>query len=205
LARIRELQPQGPYHLLGYSMGGLVAQGVATALQAAGEEIALLALLDSFPGAWARRGPRPDDRPAVLRSLLSILGRPVPTQNAPEELTHARFAELVRQVPDLPGSLDDAELAALVEVTANNRRLLGEFAPTPYRGDLLIFSAAHDPDAQPGRHGTWRPYVEGRIDNHDVPCTHGEMTGPAALGLIGPVLDRRLRTTASASDRRNPA
>ncbi|GAA2477041.1 amino acid adenylation domain-containing protein [Streptomyces longisporus] len=205
LARIRELQPRGPYHLLGYSMGGLVAQGVATALQAAGEEVALLALLDSFPGAWARRGPRPDDRPAVLRSLLSILGRPVPTRNATEELTQARFAELVRQVSDLPGSLDDAELAALVEVTASNRRLLADFAPTPYRGDLLIFTAAHDPDAQPGRHGTWRPYVEGRIDNHDIPCTHGEMTGPAALGLIGPVLDRRLRTTASASDRRNPA
>ena len=205
LARIRELQRQGPYHLLGYSMGGLVAQGVATALQAAGEEIALLALLDSFPGAWARRGPRPDDRPALLRSLLGILGRPVPTENATQALTHARFAELVRQVPDLPGSLDDAELAALVEVTANNRRLLGEFAPTRYRGDLLIFTAAHDPDAHPGRHDAWRPYVEGRIDNHDIPCTHGEMTGPSALGLIGPVLDRRLRTTASASDRRNPA
>ncbi|MGW2566254.1 amino acid adenylation domain-containing protein [Streptomyces sp. NPDC001537] len=203
LARIRELQPYGPYHLLGYSMGGLVAQGVATALEEAGEEVALLALLDSFPGAWARRGPRPDDRPAVLRSLLSILGRPVPTQNTTQELTHARFAELVRQVPDLPGSLDDAELAALVEVTANNRRLLGEIALTPYRGDLLIFTATHDPDAHPGRHGTWRPYVEGRIDNHDIPCTHGQMTGAAALGLIGPVLDRRLRTTAS--DRRDPA
>jgi amino acid adenylation domain-containing protein len=206
LARIRELQPQGPYHLLGYSMGGLVAHGVATALQAAGEEVALLALLDSFPGAWARRGPRPDDRPAVLRSLLTVLGRPVP--DAGEAMTDARFAELVRQVPDLPGSLDDAELAALVDVTADNRRLLGEFAPTPYRGDLLLFTAAHDPDAHPDRPGLWRPYIEGRIDNHDIPCTHGEMTGPASLGLIGAVLDRRLRATAasvSVSDRRNPA
>ncbi|MCT9078844.1 amino acid adenylation domain-containing protein [Streptomyces fulvoviolaceus] len=198
-ARIREVQPQGPYHLLGYSMGGLVAHGVATTLQAAGEEVALLAVLDSFPGAWTSQGPSPTDRAAVLRSLLAILGRPA-TEG---ELTDARFTELVRSVPDLPGSLDDAELAALVEVTANNRRLLTEFAPAPYRGDLLIFTAARDPDARPDRHGSWQPYVTGRVDPHDIPCTHGEMTRPGPLERIGPVLDERLR--ANASHRRNPA
>ncbi|MPY60067.1 amino acid adenylation domain-containing protein, partial [Streptomyces spongiae] len=192
-ARIREVQPQGLYHLLGYSMGGLVAHGVATALQAAGERVALLAMLDSFPGAWTSQGPRPGDRPAVLRGLLTILGRSAPPDD--DDLTDARFAELVRSVADLPGSLDDAELAALVEVTANNRRLLEEFAPAPYHGDLLFFSAAQDPDAHPDRYAAWQPYVDGRVDHHDIPCAHGEMTRPTALDRIGPVLDRRLRTT----------
>jgi thioesterase domain-containing protein/acyl carrier protein len=192
-ALIREVQPTGPYHLLGYSMGGLVAHGVATALQSAGERVALLAMLDSFPGTWTSQSPPPTDRAAVLRSLLSILGRPVPAPE--EELADARFAELIRRVPDLPGSLDDAELAALVEVTANNRRLMVEFAPASYQGDLLFFTAAHDLDAHPHRHGSWQPYVEGRVDNHDIPCAHGELTRPAALDRIGPVLDRRLRTT----------
>ncbi len=191
-ARIRQIQPHGPYHLLGYSMGGLVAYDVAVGLQAAGEQVALLALLDSFPGAWLRQGPDPSDRPALLRSLLSILGRAVP-EDETEPLTDNRFAELVRRVPDMPGSLDDAELAALVDVTANNRRLLGEFAPTSYRGDLLFFTAEADPDAVPGRFGSWQPYVEGRIHNHDIPCTHGEMTRPTSLGRIGPVLDSHLR------------
>ncbi|MDO0915183.1 amino acid adenylation domain-containing protein [Streptomyces sp. DT2A-34] len=191
-ALIRETQPQGPYHLLGYSMGGLVAYDIAVGLQAAGEQVALLALLDSFPGAWIRQGPARSDRPALLRSLLTILGRQVP-EDETEPLAESRFAELVRRVPDMPGSLDDAELAALVDVTANNGRLLGEFAPRPYRGDLLFFTAAQDPDAVPERHGSWQPYVEGRIDNHDIPCTHGEMTRPTALDLIGPVLDSRLR------------
>ncbi|MFD3618490.1 amino acid adenylation domain-containing protein [Streptomyces sp. NPDC058676] len=202
-ARIREVQPRGPYHLLGYSMGGLVAHGVATAFQAQGERVALLAMLDSFPGAWTGREPRPTGRPAVLRGLLTILGREVPPSL--DELTDARFAELVRAVPDLPGSLDDDELAALVEVTANNRRLLEEFTPASYRGDLLFFAAAQDPDAHPERHRTWRPYVSGRVDNHDVPCAHGELTRPAALDRIGPALDRALRTPTSAPDRSNSA
>lgn len=191
-ALIRETQPHGPYHLLGYSMGGLAAYEVAVGLQAAGEQVALLALLDSFPGAWIRQGPAVSDRPALLRGLLTILGRQVP-EDGTEPLTDSRFAELVRRVPDMPGSLDDAELAALVDVTANNRRLLGEFAPTSYRGDLLFFTAAQDPDASPDRYRTWQPYVDGRIDNHDIPSTHGEMTRPTALDRIGPVLDSRLR------------
>lgn len=191
-ARVREIQPHGPYHLLGYSMGGLVAYDVAVGLQAAGEQVALLALLDSFPGAWLRQGPAPSDRPALLRSLLSVLGREVP-EDETEPLTNNRFAELVRRVPDMPGSLDDAELTALVDVTANNRRLLGEFAPTSYRGDLLFFTAEADPDAVSGRYGSWQPYVEGRIHNHDIPCTHGEMTRPTSLDRVGPVLDSHLR------------
>ncbi|MFJ9631708.1 amino acid adenylation domain-containing protein [Streptomyces sp. NPDC101175] len=191
-ALIRETQPHGPYHLLGYSMGGLVAYEVAVGLQKAGEQIALLALLDSFPGAWIRQGPAESDRPALLRSLLTILGRPLPADDT-EPSTEGRFAELVRRVPDMPGSLDDAELAALVDVTANNRRLMGEFTPGPYHGDLLVFTAAQDPDALPGRHRSWQPYVEGRVDNHDIACTHGEMTRPASLDRIGPLLDHRLR------------
>ncbi|RPF31437.1 non-ribosomal peptide synthetase [Streptomyces sp. TLI_185] len=203
-ALIREVQPHGPYHLLGYSMGGLVAFDVAVGLQEAGEQVALLALLDSFPGAWIRQGPAVSDRPALLRSLLTILGRQVPEDDT-EPLTESRFAELVRRVPDMPGSLDDAELAALVDVTANNRRLLGEFAPRPYHGDLLFFTAAQDPDAVPGRHRSWQRYVEGRIDNHDIPCTHGEMTRPTSLDRIGPVLDSRLRTQTSSPLGRNRA
>lgn len=192
-ALIRETQPHGPYHLLGYSMGGLIAYNVAVGLQEAGEQVALLALLDCFTGAWIRQGPAQSDRPAQLRSLLTILGRQVP-EDETEPLTESRFVELVRRVPDMPGSLDDAELAALVDVTANNRRLLGEFAPTSsYRGDLLLFTAAQDPDAVPDRYHSWQPYVEGRIDHHDIPCTHGEMTRPTSLDRIGPVLDSRLR------------
>ncbi|MFC8142798.1 amino acid adenylation domain-containing protein [Streptomyces paradoxus] len=192
IALIRATQPHGPYHLLGYSMGGLVAYDVAVGLQAAGEQVALLALLDSFPGAWIRRGPALPDRPELLRSLLTILGRQVP-EDETEPLTEGRFAELVRRVPDMPGSLDDTELAALVDVTANNRRLLAEVAPARYRGDLLLFTAAQDPDAAPDRYRSWQPYVEGHVDNHDIPCTHGEMTRPTSLELIGPVLDSRLR------------
>ena len=49
LSFIRKIQPHGPYNLLGWSFGGLVAHAIATQLQSMGEEVALLALLDSYP------------------------------------------------------------------------------------------------------------------------------------------------------------
>ena len=46
---IQGVQPVGPYHLCGYSVGGLVALEVAAELRARGHEIASLTLLDTWP------------------------------------------------------------------------------------------------------------------------------------------------------------
>ncbi|MGH3932005.1 MAG: non-ribosomal peptide synthetase, partial [Pseudonocardiaceae bacterium] len=47
--QIRKVQPVGPYCLLGWSVGGLVAHAVATELHQRGEQVALLAILDAYP------------------------------------------------------------------------------------------------------------------------------------------------------------
>jgi acetoacetyl-CoA synthetase len=49
LDAIRQVQPHGPYLLAGYSLGGLVTFEMARQLTAAGEKVALLAMLDSYP------------------------------------------------------------------------------------------------------------------------------------------------------------
>jgi acetoacetyl-CoA synthetase len=49
LDAIREVQPRGPYALIGYSLGGLVALEMAQRLKSRGEQIALLAMLDAYP------------------------------------------------------------------------------------------------------------------------------------------------------------
>src|SRR5215469_9381982 len=49
LAAVRQVQPHGPYFLVGYSMGGLVVLEMARSLSEASEEIGLVAMLDSYP------------------------------------------------------------------------------------------------------------------------------------------------------------
>ena len=52
---IRAMQPEGPYHLLGASMGGVVASEIASSLVDAGYEVDLLAMIDSTYGAGLLR------------------------------------------------------------------------------------------------------------------------------------------------------
>ncbi|MFZ0085474.1 MAG: alpha/beta fold hydrolase [Candidatus Acidiferrales bacterium] len=49
LDAIKELQPHGPYFLVGYSLGGLVTLEMAQRLTAQGEKVALLAMLETYP------------------------------------------------------------------------------------------------------------------------------------------------------------
>lgn len=49
LSAIRQMQPRGPYFLIGYSLGGLVNLEIAQRLSKNGEKVALLAMLDSYP------------------------------------------------------------------------------------------------------------------------------------------------------------
>ncbi|KAK3805041.1 MAG: Alpha/Beta hydrolase protein [Benniella sp.] len=46
---IRQIQPHGPYCLLGYSFGGRVAHAMTACLERQGEQVALLAVMDTIP------------------------------------------------------------------------------------------------------------------------------------------------------------
>jgi len=65
IREIKRIQPEGPYRIGGYSFGGLVAYEMAQKLEAQGEEMALLALFDTYPGKMESRG-------AQLKNLFSL-------------------------------------------------------------------------------------------------------------------------------------
>jgi thioesterase domain-containing protein/acyl carrier protein len=58
-AAIRALQPQGPYALAGWSIGGVIAYEIAAQLAAAGQVVDLLALLDTWAPGAAPSGDEP--------------------------------------------------------------------------------------------------------------------------------------------------
>jgi acetoacetyl-CoA synthetase len=72
LETIRSVQPQGPYILIGYSFGGLVMMEVAHRLQATGERVAFLAMVDTYPTRRAMR-PVPFMKLAVTLAKRRVL------------------------------------------------------------------------------------------------------------------------------------
>src|ERR1700730_11782045 len=74
---IRALQPHGPYLLIGYSLGGLVTLEMAQRLTEAGESIALLTMVESYPH-WTRVSAGQHAsivRPRAARLLFRVLGQ----------------------------------------------------------------------------------------------------------------------------------
>src|SRR5262249_24350348 len=73
LCEIREVQPEGPYYLIGLCMGGVVAYEMAQQLHAAGQQVGLLGLLETWPpGPASARQLRLRGRaPAVLGFVVN--------------------------------------------------------------------------------------------------------------------------------------
>src|SRR5690606_16264642 len=71
LREILRVQPDGPYHLLGWSLGGQLAHAVAVRLRDLGHEVALLAMLDSV--VFPPDSP-PPPRPRMRDLLTHLLG-----------------------------------------------------------------------------------------------------------------------------------
>nr|WP_274538705.1 non-ribosomal peptide synthetase [Streptomyces sp. CB02056] len=176
LALIRSVQPQGPYALLGWSFGGVVAHELAVRLQEEGEEVEALTLMDSFPsggGGGSAEPVRELTGAEAVRALLESLG------HDPES---ARAA-------DGPFALlGDAALEAMARVFLANIAVLDSFKSRTFRGDVLFFEATREEPRPPVRPEDWRAHVTGRIEVHRVTGRHGEMTRPDQLAQIGPVL-----------------
>ncbi|MGP3985462.1 amino acid adenylation domain-containing protein [Streptomyces sp. 3N207] len=161
VARIRSVQPHGPYRLLGWSLGGALAHAVAARLQQEGEDVSLLALLDSAP---LDRTPRldPDADPAVVRRLVT------------EAVGH-----------DLA---DDTQLTAVTRMLAHYAALRPTWTPAVHQGDAHYFRAAETTPEHAPAPEAWHPHLTGTLTLHDIPCTHTTMGQPEPMARVGRLL-----------------
>ncbi|MFC7446980.1 amino acid adenylation domain-containing protein [Rhodococcus daqingensis] len=158
---IRSVQPEGPYHLLGWSLGGVIAQAMAVQLQAEGDSVALLAMMDSF----ADQGAAP--------------ARAVREEPTPDELLTGLF----------PDGMRVDERVQAVESALESLALLAAHRPKSFAGDIVYFTAVQEDRSGTLGAATWRSVVDGAIHNHPVESTHWGMASPEALAVIAQVLD----------------
>ncbi|MEW2493516.1 amino acid adenylation domain-containing protein [Streptomyces nodosus] len=196
VAQIRSVQPNGPYHLLGWSLGSLVVHAMATQLRAAGEEVGLLANLDQYP--VDRSEPEPErlpDQQDALRIMLDFVGYDLDSLGD-EPLEYATVAEVLRERQSVFANLDESAITALADVFANSRTLIGGFEPQPLDSDVLVLVAEPDetvPAAELAeRAERWRPFVTGKIEYRVVRCTHAHMMQAEPAAEIGRVLAEKL-------------
>lgn len=208
---VRSAQPRGPYHLAGYSFGGLVVLEAARALRDSGESVPFIALIDSiydrrywplrlFLAATIRRSARHLRRLVYRRSVngwSELRGRALRLIRRVAVRIHP--TRMIAERPSQGGLPDEA--------AARNLEAMAKWQPRPVDGTVVLFTGngVADFGCDPAR--LWRPWIR---ELHVVPVrgSHREIVAnPANVAALANAMewalarsdDRSLRVLVAAT------
>ncbi|MGW4769103.1 amino acid adenylation domain-containing protein [Nocardia sp. NPDC004278] len=185
---IRAVQPHGPYHLLGWSLGGVIAHAIAVEMRAAGEQVELLALLDAEVDGVDESTLRAVTPGELIGNLGPVMGVDFVSPDATAE----EAADLIER--HLGGSLgiDAARIERLTDAYNLAVRAAGAWRPAVLDSDMLYFAATCERRSDAAGHEGWARVVRGQISVFDIDATHLAMTEPDAIAQIARILNARL-------------
>jgi thioesterase domain-containing protein len=176
LAEIRQIQPHGPYHFLGYSFGGTTALEIAHQLRAQGEQIGLLGMLDSRQRDYMVVMQRKDSvRSRFDRRMARFFGN-IGRLSFLEKIDYlwdkfytrtlrriytVAAALGIRSVPSFMKSTDDISWVAAMH-----------YRPQPWPGPMTLFRASVQPDSRLPRDLGWTPLAQGGVEVYELPGDH---------------------------------
>ncbi len=184
LEALRAVQPEGPYRLGGWSMGGVVAFEMARQLDGQVEQLAVLDV--PAPG----RGEAVDEetlRAWFARDLAGLQGKPLPEElgslSADTPLPEA-FAR-VQELGLLPEGLDFTAAARRFEIFRANLRRIERYTAHPYRGRIQLFRAdgSHFDDPADPTLG-WGALAAGGVELRQLPGSHWAIVSPPAVEAV---------------------
>jgi len=186
LEHLRKAQPEGPYYLGGYSFGGLVALEMARRLVESGQEIGLLALVDTYFGGQ--------------QSNASLLGRFF-AMSSEQKLAYVkrratRYGRGIKRRVDA-WSLPRAVKAVREACAAAEQR----YRPSVFPGAITLFRASEKAlrgleNAENG----WRRYAAGGLEVHEIDGDHGNILNEPNVRQLATALRARLDIAAGRFD-----
>jgi thioesterase domain-containing protein/NAD(P)-dependent dehydrogenase (short-subunit alcohol dehydrogenase family)/acyl carrier protein len=193
LAEVRELQPEGPYLLGGYSGGGIVAFEMARRLTALGQEVGLLAFIDTFHPQMPVRDITIATRfERLLREGVSYLREAIERQRrtAQDARNERAIEDHLSRGETIPFELRE------IHLWRNFARAQALYHPQPWNGRATLFRAEELDYFFEGGGATygWDRDVRGGVDVVTVPGDHSTL-------LLGPNADVVVRSLSDAIDR----
>jgi thioesterase domain-containing protein len=190
---VRAVQPSGPYYLAGWSFGGFVAYEMAVQLEAEGQQVAFVGLIDTMSPVAAQEWPWNGDADLVAALAAEVAAsarRPLVID--PAELEGLELdAQLRRAVEILhahgaaPEGFDAAALAAQCKIIRDRDRSYAGYLPGRFSGTVTLFRADeqtpwhHEFFAPLGetevRTLGWSRHVGAAVEVHSVPGSHATL------------------------------
>ena len=205
LKEIREIQPAGPYLIGGRSLGGIIAYEMACQLRSQGDEVALLALLDSYPVGY-------DKLAAHAGSLKRRCARAIRRMQTHFEnvrglsfsnkfsyvFSKAGFAalklksKLWRTIYRSYAGLGRDLPRALRAVEEFNWLAAHSYVPGLYDGKVTLFWASQDLRASYDLIAGWRVLAKEGLVIQEIPGTHLDIIKEPHVGELAKCLTETL-------------
>ena len=191
---MRDRQPEGPWRLGGWSLGGVVAWEMTRRLRERGESVRLF-LLDSYITICERAYEDAELALGFLSDLAAQSGRTfAPALNALDgarggDAFRAALAQ-AREQTALPPDMDAGRLERLFRVYRANILAAAAYRPQPIRGKATLLRAADaaaDYDPRPG----WSAHGF-EVAAVDVPGDHYTMLKPPHAATLAQTLTAML-------------
>jgi amino acid adenylation domain-containing protein len=152
LKEMHEVQPEGPYLIGGRSSGGTIAFEMACQLAEAGEEVALLALLDTYPAGYFKllpgsRGGRASRNARKIQSHISNLRQLGIAEQAKYILEKLSYApakakhKIFRRAYKIYRSIGRPLPPVLKNIEELNFAAVKDYVPQVYPGPAALFLA----------------------------------------------------------------
>ncbi len=173
IEQIRMIQPAGPYYLLGWSFGGITAHEVAVQLEAMGEQVAALVIMDTFP-----LSRNPEVRQAASGKTPAEVAR-----KAAQVEWRTRWVR--RTAAQMFGDVSEHKAVRLAQLFENNTELAISHQFGRFGGQALLFIAGKDhkdDETPPGQ--CWTPYVSGGITEIELDCRHSDISTPQVMDQV---------------------
>jgi len=184
-------QPEGPYRLGGWSMGGLVAFEMARNLSAEGQRIELLALFDTQstdPDIW----PREIDNEVLLVHFAKEFGLSLDRQAFSKLAPDTRLTDILRQAKIAGLVTSDIELTQLqsyMEVYIRNIKAMQTYNAGIYPGRITLFTASQRRIFQDETLG-WHKFTSDGVSAYQVPGDHYTMLKEPHVQILSERLRR---------------
>jgi amino acid adenylation domain-containing protein len=204
IREMREVQPEGPYLIGGRSLGGTIAFEMAGQLEAAGEEVALLALLDVYPAGYFKLLPKSNDFGERARRL----GRRIASharnlrgltftqkfgyvatklKYAPDKIKHKAYRRAYKLYRKFGRPLPPV----LKNIEQLNFNAVREYVPRVYSGRATLFSAT-DLTASFDVEDGWRQLVA-ELEVHQIPGNHLDIIKEPHVRVLAEKIDQCLQ------------
>jgi amino acid adenylation domain-containing protein len=143
LKAIREVQAKGPYILMGWSFGGMVALEMANNLLGEGEQVAFVGLIDTYAPSQMPDEEKLSENVEVVLELfgenLSLPWEEIRQLSQEEQVS--LIWEQARQANLVPPDFETTQLERLLHIMKLNHKAMGSYSPPAYPGMITLFRA----------------------------------------------------------------